>query len=345
MSDSTAVPASARRILVIKLRAIGDVLLSTIVLRNLRLAFPQAAIDFLTEPPAAEIVRRSLDNGTVVLYDRKRMSGLDLIRTVRSRSYDLVFDLFGNPRTALVTRLSGAPERVGYRFRGRTYAYSVVVEPRGGEVHNTQFNLDALEAIGIPIRDRSVSFPLLPEDKALADTFLASGGPERGMLIALNTSGGWYTKRWPGEKFAALGDRLAERFGAGIVLTWGPGELPDVERVQAAMKTKALVPPATTLPQLAALLQRMSLVVTNDSGPMHIAASVGTPVLGIYGPTNPLLQGPYGRGHRTVSAGGLDCLGCNLTSCPIGHPCMRDLSVDRVAEAVEQLINENGIRP
>jgi len=110
-------------------------------------------------------------NRTLV-YDRQTMSGLALIRMVRREKYDLVIDLFGNPRTALVTRLSGARDRVGYRFRGRSYAYTMVVTPRGGEVHNSQFNLDAIEHIGVPIVDRELRFFRGKDDEAYVQQFL-----------------------------------------------------------------------------------------------------------------------------------------------------------------------------
>ncbi|MDL1891730.1 glycosyltransferase family 9 protein, partial [Sphingobacteriales bacterium CHB3] len=99
------------------------------------------------------------------------------------------------------------------------------------------------------------------------------------------------------------------------------------------------------LPQLGALLKRCSLVVTNDSGPMHIAAALGVPVVGIYGPTNPVLQGPYGTQHVVVRNEKLDCLGCNLTKCPIGNPCMVDLSVNDVLRGVEEVIKKNNLTP
>jgi len=111
------------------------------------------------------------------------------------------------------------------------------------------------------------------------------------------------------------------------------------------MKHQAFIPPDTSLPQLGALLKRCAAVVSNDSGPMHIAAAVGTPVLGIYGPTRPVLQGPFGTRHLTVRREGLDCLGCNLTDCPIGHPCMLDLSVDAVAESFDHLMRKNNLIP
>lgn len=332
-----------KRILVIKLRAIGDVLLSTIVLRNIRLAFPDAKLDFLTEPPSKGIVERLSDVNKVILHDRSHMSGLTLIRAIRSQQYDLILDLFGNPRSALIARLSGAKYRVGYRFRGRGYAYNILVEPRGSQVHNTQFNLDAIEALGIAIQDRNIYFPIAHEDTVYVDQFLREARLDKQFLVALGTNGGWYTKRWGLKEFAMLGDTLIEKHEAQVVLIWGPGEKEEVEQVKAMMKHSAFIPPATNLSQLGGLLQRCSLMVSNDSGPMHIAAAVGTPVLGIYGPTNPVLQGPYGNKHVVIRRESLDCLGCNLTKCPIGHPCMEELSVDHVLEAVEKLIRKNNL--
>jgi heptosyltransferase III len=331
-------PTTIRRILVIKLRAIGDVVLSTIVLRNLRAAFPGARIDFLTEKASAPVVQGNPDVDSTLVFDRENMSGVRLIHAVRSARYDLVLDLFGNPRTALATRLSGARHRVGFRFRGRTYAYSTIVEPRGGEVHNTQFNLDMLEALGIPVTDRTIRFPVHAEDRSFVEGFLDSAGLGSIPLVALCTGGGWYTKRWGTDHFAALGDRITEAYGMGIVLPWGPGEESDVEAIRAKMKFGPFVPPPTTLTQLGALLERCRFVVCNDSGPMHIAAAVNIPVVAVFGPTRPELQGPSGVTSLTVRREGLDCLGCNLTACSIGNPCMIDLPVDNVMKAVEDLL-------
>jgi heptosyltransferase-3 len=329
-------PQQVKKLLVIKPRAVGDVLLSTVVIRNLRAALPHAEIHYLTEPPSAPVVANNPAVNAVVVFDPHSMSGLELIRRVRKGRYDLVFDLFGNPRTALVTRLSGARHRVGYRFRGRSYAYTVLVEPRGDRVHNTQFNLDALEAVGIPIIDRTVEFPVPAEDQDSMDRYLESAVPPGVLLVAVNTGGGWYTKRWPLERFARLADAIADRFGAAILLPWGPGQREEVETVRNAMHHAPLVPPPTTLPQLGALLKRCSLLVSNDSGPMHIGAAVGARVVGIYGPTNPILQGPLGSGHVVIRNERLGCLGCNLTSCPIGLPCMLELGIEEVMDGVER---------
>jgi len=332
-----------RSILVIKLRGIGDVLLSTIVSKNLRLGFPDARIEYLTEPPSAEVLWGNPFLNDIVVFDRATMSGIALINQIRQRSYSMIIDLFGNPRTALLTRLSGAPIRVGFRFRWRTYAYNVVVTPRGALVHNTQFNLDALEAIGVAIQDRNVYFQITPDDETYVDRILEEAGISGRFIVALNMSGGWYTKRWGLDRFAELADRLVDLYGASVILTWGPGQIEEARYVQAKMRNKAVLPPETTLKQLGALMKRCSFLVSNDSGPMHIAAAVGTPVVAIYGPTSPDLQGPFGKGHVIVRNEGLSCLGCNLTKCPIGHPCMLGLSVDAVMKGVESLIENNVI--
>lgn len=335
--------SQVQKILVIKLRAVGDVLLSTIVTKNLRLAFPSSRIEYLTEPPSVDLLKTNPFIDDVMVYDRSRMSGLGLIQRVRGKEFDLVIDLFGNPRTALITRLSGARYRVGFRFRGRSYAYNIPVPPRGGDVHNTQFNLDAIEAIGVDIQDRNIYFHVTPNDDEVVGAVLKSEGLAGKFIAGINAGGGWYTKRWVLERFARLADLLIEQYKASVILLWGPGQKSDVESIQSMMKHKAFIPPETTLLQLGALLKRCSILISNDSGPMHIAAAVGTPVVGIYGPTNPILQGPYGSRHVVVRNETLECLGCNFTRCPIGHPCMRELSVDDVLNGVKRLLKENAI--
>jgi len=339
----TVDPHAVRKLLVIKLRAVGDVLLSTIVTKNLHLAFPDSRIDYLTEPPSLDILSRNPFVNNTLLYDPASMSSVGLIRMVRGASYDLVIDLFGNPRTALLTRLSGAKYRVGYRFRWRTYAYNIIAEPRGAQVHNTQFNLDAIEAIGVAIQDRNIYFGFLADDEVYVDKFFPGAQCAGKILVAFSTGGGWYTKRWGIDRFAELADRLIESHNAFVMLTWGPGQLSEVEKLKSLMRHEAFIPPATTLPQLGVLLKRCAIVVSNDAGPMHLAAAVGTPIVGIFGPTNPLLQGPYRTPHVIVRNETLDCLGCNLTKCPIGHPCMLELSVDTVESAVELLLKKTKI--
>lgn len=332
---------SVRSILVIKPRAIGDVVLSTVVLPNLRAAFPDARIAFLTENAAADIIRDNPYVDDPIIFHPRRDGYLSLLRRLRSRRFDLVFDLFCNPRSAQMAFATGAPVRVGYPFRGRAWAYNVHVETRADRIHNTEFNLDALAAVDIPVTERRLCFPL-PEDRLhrmgeALHPFRKRSGP----LIALNASGTWESKRWDLASFARLGDLLAERLDANILLLWGPGEEEDVEWIIGNMQYSSYKAPPTTIGELGALLACCDFTISNDSGPMHISAAVGTPTLGIFGPTNPLLQGPFGPRNAWVRLEGLDCLGCNLTRCTIGKICMRDLPPETVYLAFQALKEKN----
>jgi lipopolysaccharide heptosyltransferase II len=326
-----------KSILVVKLRAIGDVLLSTVVLKSLRSAFPNARIDFLTERPSREVVEGNPDVDSLMVFDGKRESGAGLILKVRRRRYDMVIDLFGNPRSALVTLGSGARYRVGYRFGWRKYCYNLVTEPRGDQLHNTDFNLDALRRIEIPVLESLPQFPVPGEAQDFAGAFFEKENLVHKKVIALNPGGGWSTKRWRIPQFAALGDRIAASYGAEILIIWGPGEETMAGEIRRLMSARASLIPPSNLKQLGAILSRCALVVTNDSGPMHIAAAVGTPVVAIFGPTNPELQGPVGVPSEIVQNLNLVCLGCNYTKCPIGNPCMEELGVEAVFQGVEKL--------
>ncbi len=322
-----------RSILVIKPRAIGDVLLSTVVLPNLRSAFPDARISFLTERPAADIIRDNPYVDEPIIFNPPQDSYLRLLQRLWRARFDLVFDLFCNPRSAQMTRATGAAIRVGYPFRGRAWAYNVHVSTRADRVHNTEFNLDALACLHIPIVERRLCFPL-PDERVerfsrISSSYRTRGGP----LIAINSSGTWETKRWGLEHFARLGDMLIEQLDANVLLLWGPGEEQDVAYIEQSMQHRAERAPLTSIGELGALLASCDFTISNDSGPMHISAAVQTPTLGIFGPTNPELQGPFHEGSSWVRLDGLDCLGCNLTRCEIGNICMRDLQVETVFNA------------
>ena len=331
------------KILVIKLRAVGDVLLSTIVLKNLRNHFPEAQIDFLTEPASREILEGNRTINNLLIFNPGSDKSLSFLWRLRRSGYDLVLDLFGNPRTALMTYSTRARYRVGFAFRGRQYAYNIHVPPRGGAVHNTEFNLDALRALEIEIIDREITFDIPRRDQEYVDAFLRREKLGGDGLIGINPSGTWYTKRWGLKKFAKLGDKLTEAYGGRVILLWGPWEENEARQIKEMMRHPSIIPPRTTLKQLGAFLKRCAFVVSNDAGPMHLSAVLGVPTLGIYGPTNPYTQGPIGERNVWVRLEGLDCLGCNLTSCPIGHPCMDRLSVDAVTRAGEELVEKNQI--
>lgn len=337
--------APPKRILIIKLRAIGDVVMATPVIENLRLAYPDAFLAFLTEEASADIVTGNPYLDEVIVLPVRTWRSLTLLtrwraqarfyRSLRSRRFDLVIDLFGNPRSAILSLLSGAPHRLGYAFRARKYCYTKLIRPRGGEVHEVEFHLDAVRALGLPT---PVSQPrvYVPEQalQGVMSWMTASGIVHGDRLIGLNPGGGWSVKRWPTDRFAVLADRLVTEYGARIVLFWGPGEEALAEDIIRQMKHLPLCIPAVSLSEMAAFLKQLFLLVSNDSGPMHIAAALGVPTIGLFGPTNPFLQGPYGPSGRTVREESVACLGCNQVTCAIGNICMTGLAPETVMAAV-----------
>ncbi len=339
------------RILVIKLRAIGDVVLSTAVLPSLRAAFPDSEIHFLTETASIPVIQGNpnvdlvwelqLGKWAKMPAWRGAFESLRFVMAIRARHFDMVFDLFGNPRSAFLTWISGARRRVGYRFRGRKYAYNVLVKPRGDRVHEVEFNLDALRQAGIPIQSAEPFFPVTETDSWVIDHWLVEKGIQNGFLVGIHPWGSWPAKRWPLASFSALADWLVERYDAQVVVLWGPGERKHAEAVVRGAREKSHLAPQTSLSELGVLLARCSLVVANDSGPMHIAAAVGTSTVGIFGPTNPNLQGPYGPKNAVAYKEGLTCLGCNRLTCPDGGSCMNRLSLEEVARVVEGVIERN----
>jgi heptosyltransferase III len=319
-----------KKILLIKLRGIGDVLLSTPVIENLRKRFPDAQIDFLTEPPSKDIISDNPFLSNSLIFGRYQKGVLKFILDLRKAKYDLIIDLFGNPRSAIMTFLANSKYRVGYSYRNRRYAYNILLKSESDLLHNIDFNLYVLKALDIPVNDRNLNIFIKEKDKIFAEKFFKDNFSNANLVIGINAGGGWETRMWGFHKFAELSDRLIENFGAKILLFWGPGEEYIYQRIRESMHYEPVIAPITNLKEMSALYRRCSFVVSNNSGPMHIADASGTPILGIFGPTSPFHQGPVGKDCITMVKEGLDCLGCSLLKCPIGNICMTGLSVDEV---------------
>jgi heptosyltransferase-2 len=334
------------KILVIKPSAIGDVVLSTPVIENLRNNFPDAEIYFLTQKYCADAVKENPFLNRVLTYDLNLDSGYCIIRNIRKQKYDMIIDLFGNPRTALITYLSRSRVRVGYKFRMRSYAYNIKVIPRGGEVHNIEFNLDSLRRLGLEVTIKQPHFYINSVHEEFADDFFNKSGLQDHSVIGINPGGTWQTKVWYPKKYIELIKKLKETYK--ILLFWGYED----ERNEAAKIQKAagedvyLIPPAD-LKYMGALIKKCVLFLTNDTGPMHIACALGVNSAAIFGPTNSKLQGPFSSNSIVIKNEALSCLGCNLTrieDCKFEHKCMKDLSVEYVYDKLMKFLDNMNIR-
>lgn len=334
-----------RKILCIKFRGIGDVVLSTVVFNNLRKDFPDAKIDFLTELPSKAALEKLPFLNEIILFENKSfLSNLKLIYKIRRNNYDLIFDFYSNPRTALLTFLSGARYRAGFPYRGREYAYNLKGPKVRDKYHAAQLHLEFLKLLGLSNDSNELFFGLDKDDLSFADSFFKEKFTESDFVVGLSPSGGWPSKKCDPSKFAEIGDSIVENFSAKILLLWGPGDKDEALEIRKLMKNKIILAPITDLRKMGALIAKCSLIIANDSGPMHIATALRTPVLSIHGPTDPNLQGPFGVQHEWIRLEGLKCIGCNLLECPYKHECFIDLPIDKIIQRVQVLIQKNNIR-
>jgi lipopolysaccharide heptosyltransferase II len=354
------------RILLVRLRQIGDVVFTTPAVRALRERFPDARISYLVEPAAAPIVALNRHIDEVIVAPRVPglrgfVADLALGRRLRRAAYDLAIDFHGGPRASLLTWLSGARERIGYTIPGRSWMYTRRVR-RSRELrprHSVENQWDLLESLGVPLADRGrfpVEMPIDPATAAAVRTRLArSGIPASAQLIVVHVSAGNPFRRWPLDAFARLAaDLVAGDPSRRVVFTCGPSEREALDRAIATARGYA-GPDAGgrvldcgdfSLAELRALVDTASLYVGGDSGPMHVAATSGVPMVSLYGPTLPARSEPW-RGDpsraEAVETTGLDCRPCDQRVCVHGDfRCLARIPPETVVAAAERLLGQNG---
>lgn len=337
------------KILLIQLRRIGDIIMTTPAVRLLRQSFPQATIDYLTEPMGKAILDGNPHLDEVLIYDRKH--GLRQILEARKRRYDAVVDFMGNPRTALLTGLSRAEKKVGFRHSGRTLYYNLRVPiPKEPEyVASRKMKLaEALMAAAEGAHPESPSpVPevfLTRDDQAFADTWMREERLGQTPFVVMAPVHRHAVRQWRGEGFRHVALQLVHKKNLRVYLAWGPSEKEIVEKIREGHEEAIGLLPSTRFREMGAIIKKAKFVVTNDSGAMHLSVSMGTPTVTIYGPTRPIDWNPSLSGgnnqekHTAVTAPDVACLGCHYGACPVGHLCMKHLSADHVLAACEKYI-------
>ncbi len=339
--------SQVRKILIIQPGGIGDIILTTIAIDNLLDEFPGAVIDYLIrEPLHRPFLEQPFIHEILTFSPKKRFSGIKVIAEARKRSYDLVIDFFSNPRTALITFLSGARYRAGRSYRGRRYAYNFPIRNTSpGPAHQAERNLDFLAQMGLQHFKTDLHFEIGGKERESAGRFWSATFGEHEFVVGMLPSGSWQSKKCDPEKLAEIADAVIERFNTRIVLIWAPSEEQETRLIQDLMNHDPVLAPPTSVTEMAALVSRCGMVISNDSGPMHIAAAVGTPVLSLHGPTNPRRQGPYGPKHEGLRLEELPCIGCHQLVCAWNHECFRNIPLDMVLEKVQNMITRNKLIP
>jgi lipopolysaccharide heptosyltransferase I len=324
---------SAASFVLVRLGALGDIVHAIPVVAALREAWPAARIGWIAHPRFAPLLH--LVDGLDHVHALERRTGATAIRDVRRQRYDVCIDLQGLLKSAAVARLSGARRVLGFsRSLLRESAAALAYSQTGGDGagHVIDKNLSLLSLLGLHTRARR--FPLrIPATPVVACTreVLRAGADDP--FVLMNPGAAWPNKRWPAERFGAVARRLREQTGMRSVVLWGPDEATLAAAVARSSGEAACMAPQTTLVEMLALAAAARVVVSGDTGPLHLAAAVGTPIVGLYGPTPPGRNGPWEARDRVVSAHEA-CACVFKRQCTAPAWCLERVTAEQVTAAV-----------
>lgn len=332
-----------KNILVFSVNWLGDTVFSAPVYKNLKDNFPGARITALAVPRVKPILSLCPYVDEVIVYDeegadRPLPDKLRLVLMLRERKFDIVFFLRPSFSRAWLTFCAGIPVRAGFKTRNLLRVINRPVSDAGlDRMHRSDAYLMLLERSGITVGDRSCSLELKNESLELAARLLFSRGIHSDEpLCVLNTGGNWGLKQWPEERFAELARRISREKHMRVVLTGGEGDIDRVARIAALSGVKPVeLAGVTDLEGTAAVFCRSRVVISADSGPLHLASALGVRVVAIFGPTRPEITGPRGRGESVVVRKDVGCnkAPCYYLECP-DNRCMKAVEVDDVIQVL-----------
>ncbi len=292
-----------------RLDRLGDVVLSTPVLTQLRQAYPQAFLAMMVRPACRELIEGHPALNDALVYDkagpqRSVLGTVRFARGLRRYGFDTALILHPTNRSHWIPWLAGIPMRIGYNRKcAWLLTHRVPHRKQEGAKHEAEYALDMLRVLGIEPATPAPLVPIHPAaDQRVRQLLRQQGVSDAALLVAMHPSASDSSKRWPAERFAQLADRLAQEHRAHILVVAGPEDAPHARTVVHQMRQRAVnFAGALSVGELAALLARCRLLVSNDSGPVHIAAAVGTPVVAIFGRNQPGINAarwrPLGSGH------------------------------------------------
>jgi len=357
MTQATVSPEKIKKILIVQLAGIGDLVMASPTLKAIRDKFSQSHISLLTTSRAKEVVISSPYVDEIFTLDKHLhflsffrpksiIETVRLIKTLREKRFDMAINLFrlirkrGIIRMGLLFYLTGAKYRVGRDTDGRGFFFNIKVpEKDGGPRHEVERILDVARTLGAEIKDKRLEICLSNEDRRYALEFLRQNKIlDTNLIIGLNPGAFISSHLWGKENFAKLGDELVKRYQAKIVITGGPGEIELADEIAGMMKTKPVIAAGrTTLKQDAALMERCRLFITNSTGGMHMAVAMNATLIALLGPDF-VKYFPYGdRDRCIVIKKDIECSPCYKLKCK-KHLCMELITVQEVLQAVGVLL-------
>ncbi|MFZ4620267.1 MAG: glycosyltransferase family 9 protein [Bacteroidota bacterium] len=334
---------SIKKILLVRTDRIGDVVLSLPMLPALKQKFPDAKITVMVRPYTRELVENHSCVDDVILWDESKGIG-HYVALLKEKNFDMAIIPYPRFNLALITFLSGIPIRVGTGFRWYSFLFNrrIYEHRKDAKRHEVEYNLNLLTTIGIdPLPESKFEFSASKEAEQTVAMKLAKDSVER--FAVIHPGSGGSARDWSVENFAKLGDEIQQQFGLKIVLTGGKNESELVGRVASAMRTPSLnYVGAFSITELGALYRRAALFAANSTGPLHIAAMMGTPVVAFYPPIiqcSPLRWGPYTEKKKVFTADNTACALCKGGPCQ-SNLCMDQITVEQVITGIRELLNE-----
>lgn len=340
---------SAKRILIFNVNWLGDVLFSTAAIRNIRYNFPDSFIACVIPSRCYPVLEGNPYLNEIIVFDERKeqksmLAKLKFIRALKEKEFDTAFLFHRSFTRALILRLAGIPERIGYYTKRRGFLLTQNIRPpEKDKLHRIDYYLNIIAQAGLKVKDRFTDFTVTENDEAFVDKFLKEQAiAKTDFLVGINPAGNWNPKRWPREHYAVLADRLIKEFSANIIITGGPLDIPLAKKIQGLMRAKAISACGVfNLKQLGALCKRLDLFISADSGPLHIANSVGAKrIIALFGPTHQGITGPFPSNNVTFISGSeyVDCkIPCYVPGCS-NNRCMRLISPEDVIKEISKFV-------
>ena len=322
---------------------VGDAVLAIPAMKAIRDRFPQAEITLLVRPWVAGLFSSApyIDKVWAANKPTTLKSWIRIARDIRQRDFDLSLLLPNSFESAFMMFVAGVRQRIGYATDGRRWMLTGAVAKSTETRHQIHYYLDLAKALSAATDRPSISIEATPSERDAARQLLAAEGiPLNAPFLVLNPGAAYGSaKRWHQDRFASVADNLAADLGLHVAIIGSEAERVIAEQVREQMaRPTAVLNGKTSLEKLIGVLAESSLMITNDSGPMHIAAALGVPTVAIFGSTDETNTGPYGPRTRIVKHP-VECSPCLLRDCPIDHRCMEAVTVEEVCRAAKELVN------
>ena len=335
-------PPKKPKILLIKLRSIGDVIYNTVVYSPIKKAWPDAHLTVIVEPPSYDIVRYHPDIDRVLIFDKKTIQKkIRFYWKLFSERYDIAIDMHEGPRGAGMCFLSCAPFKIGHKFAPRSFVYNTKIDfsdlkPK----HPIDYQVALIKKLGVAI-DKIQPDIYVPQGiQDQADRLLK----EKGVLgpFCIIHPGARLHDQWQLQKFADLVDIISQRYGLKIILTCGPGQESEVHEILRKIKNASCIFIQTGLNELAAITKRADFVICHNGGYMHLASAVGTPIVALFGSSNPNIWSPLGKNHVILRHSSPPVSTSNQKDSLDKRPNYKEhITVEEVLEGLDQVLGNS----